>query len=136
MSRRNGERLKYRVNEPFGIFCTSWGEEVSSPRFGLSACWRSPPSPSPLSFFNIIFRGVASAFRLRIAIFLGARPLVMDALTEMPETRCKSCLTHHPITRETYPAVSEKNTDSLKFLNLYIFKFLCMKPIVRFFQSV
>src|ERR1035437_7753040 len=32
---------------------TSWGEEVSSPRVGLSSITRSLPSPSPLYFIHI-----------------------------------------------------------------------------------
>jgi hypothetical protein len=42
------------VNEPFTrLPATSWGEEVSSPRVGLSDRSRSLPSPSPLYFIHI-----------------------------------------------------------------------------------
>ena len=62
------KRLKYQEMSRLEIACSSWGEEVSSPRVGLSASRRRLPSPSPLYVFQYCVWCVAFAFDFCISI--------------------------------------------------------------------
>ena len=66
--KQKSKRLKYQEMRRLEFARSSWGEEVSSPRVGLSACWRSLPSPSPLYVFQYCVWCVAFAFDFCIAI--------------------------------------------------------------------
>ena len=89
----------------------SWGEEVSSPRVGLSDRSRSLPSPSPLYDFQYRVLCVAFAFENGLQFGSGTRPLVMDTLAEIPEGAMHSCLPQLARLRaDSHPCVHEKNT--------------------------
>jgi len=66
---RKSERLKYQVNEPFGFLRFLGRGSFLSPGRALRLLAESALA-IPIPRFQYIFRGVAFAFRLRIAIFL------------------------------------------------------------------
>ena len=60
----------------------------------------------------------------------------MDTLAEMPEAQNAIALDPLTRSRANFRREEKRDGDSLKFLNTYIFKFLCIKPRVQFFQLV
>ena len=55
----------------------------------------------PPSSFS--YPSISQVFRLFLAYFVGAHPLVMDALAEMSEAQMQMRLTHPPVRAQTKP---------------------------------
>ena len=114
-------------NEPFA-FRTSWGEEVSSPRVGLSACWRSLPSPSLLYVLQV-YVCLVSSFRFRELISRQLRRSSFSHGHHSGNARGgDQCLTRPPVRAQFRREEKRRRLAPRKI------KFWCMKLRVPFCQ--
>ena len=119
-------------------FRASWGEEVSSPRVGttLSDYRECSALAIPTPRFSILCLVCRFRYRFPISIQLRRSSFSHGHHSGKCPRRKYSCLPQLARLRASLPTRACTQTHSLKFLNAYIFKFLCMKPRVLFFQLV
>src|SRR3989344_6616512 len=76
---------------------SSWGEEVSSPRVGVSSITRRLPSPSPLYVFQYCVWCVAFAFDFWISIRVRHSSFSHGHPSGNARGEKYMCLTHPPV---------------------------------------
>jgi hypothetical protein len=120
------------------VFRTSWGEEVSSPRVGLTPDYRSSSPRHPHStLFNITF-SVCFAIDNVFQYNHGAHPLATGRHSGKYPRLGYSCLPQlRVITHGAIPPVRARITHSLDFRIEY--RFTCFSRLFNFiflFQSI